>query len=432
VLRREVMGMSFEAWLAIAAFGVLMTLWLVLPSRFIHRTRNAAERSPKETPARNLQEIRDQEETIPGPPRDLALNGAAPWAGIVEVRLARNPSFSLHDPAGQPRYYFLVRPEGIPGAEEARIPVYWRPHPTPGDLLLREVYEAEVAGRWVRAGNLQALQSLLVQAVRELFGIRLPAFWLVPPKGRWIPVSADAGALVATIPAGPRIVDRSLGGLTEKFRHYLALTNGASVDRLTVAKLSPLDLRLHLPVAVFEGQGVWIPVFHLGSHLSAEDSLEQVWKCEGDLGALLPLWRQVCEELHQKGRLPRADALAILGLSGHAWEALQPTLRPTEYALTGRQSAPFGEGEKALPVWRWEEVYLCRGETEGACLYASFDPWELCARLGMDLRRRTEASRAPSSFLGSTSLIGEGRQMGDRMASSVLGQPVGSASSRTA
>jgi len=424
--------MSFEAWLAIAAFGVLMTLWLVLPSRFIYRTRNAAEGSPKETPARNFQEIRDQEETISGPPRDLALNGAAPWAGIVEVRLARNPSFSLHDPAGEPRYYLLVRPEGIPGVEEARIPVYWRPHPTPGDLLLREVYEAEVAGRWVRAGNLQALQSLLAQAVRELLRIRLPAFCLVPPKGQWIPVFVDAGALVATIPAGPRIADRSLGGLREKFRHYLALTNGASVDRLTVAKLSPLDLRLHLPVAAFEGQGVWIPVFHLGSHLSAEDSLEQVWKCEGDLGALLPLWCQVCEELHRKGRLPRADALAIAGLSGHAWEVLHRSLRPTEFALTSGQSAPFGEGKKALPVWRWEEVYLCRDGTEGTCLYASFDLWELCARLGMDLRRRTEASRIPSPFLGSTSLIGEGRQMDGQTASSLIGQPVGSASSRTA
>ncbi|MDR5702137.1 MAG: hypothetical protein QN198_00885 [Armatimonadota bacterium] len=423
--------MLFEAWLGITAFVVLMTLWLVLPSRFIHRNR-----------LRTLEESAEpvgteqQEKNPPAPARALHRNGGmqAPWAGIPEVKLVRNRAFSLHRAADEPRYFFVIQLEGLLGKGEARIPVYWRPSPSPDDLLLKEIYEVEVAGRWVRAGNLQTLQDLLAQTLGELLRTRLPAFWLVPPKGGSIPVFQENGSLLAVIPAGPRIADDTLGGLREKFRHYLALTNGANLDHLTVAKLSPFDLRIHRPTAVFEGEGTWIPVFHLGSHLFAKDRIESAWECEGGPEALLHLWRLIGEELSQKGHISGPCALAITNLSEPTWEALQSSLRPTEFALSHEQSTPSGEGERWLSILQWEGFFFCRAPGRGNCLYASFDPWELCVRLGMELRRKRGTSPVFGSSLGLTAFTDQERKWGmdGWLAPPVIAQPGERAPSRTA
>lgn len=347
--------MTWEAWLGVAAFVILFSLWSLLPSRFLKRTTTSE----------------NQTRTVPSTPLQPA---AAParvrpsQAAAVELGLVRNPAFGHGADRSLPRYFYVVHN----GDSEARLPVYWEPRPTSRDPLVREVYRVRVAGRTLEAGNLQVLGAQLRDALGSLLATgRPPRFWLVNGTSA-VPVYREGEAYVA-LTDGPRLWGKDLGELVARYAHYLASCNGGQCAPVTAALFSPADLDVHWPELVWAGPGVWIPVFAVDGGLAAFGPRDRTWLVPAGPGAVLDLWERVGNDLVARGLLQHPAALWGSDVSESTRSALLASSQPTGLVLRFVRFHPSGAARVALPVLRLgSRVFATCGEL--SCLHVAADP----------------------------------------------------------
>ncbi|MDR7416453.1 MAG: hypothetical protein QN193_05685 [Armatimonadota bacterium] len=348
--------MTWEAWLGVAAFLVLFTLWSFLPSRFLRRTRGTAAETQANVP--------------PAPPPAPPARASWNWAGAgVELRLLRNPAFGHGaDPRTVPRYFYTVR---LGGDGEARLPVYWDPRPVASDPLVREVYRVRVAGRSLEAGNLHLLGEEVRAAVGRLVAAGgLPRFWLVNGTSA-VPVYR-AGEVYVAPTDGPRLWGTDLAQLRARYAHYVASCNGGECGPVTVALLSPQDLDVHLPEAILVGPALWIPVFATEGQMVAFGPGTTTWSAPQEPAGILPLWELVACELTASGRLTMPAALWAMELSETCCRGLLKAGEPTGLMLRFTRFTGQGVSRTALPVHRWRHLYFASCQ-EGACLHIAPD-----------------------------------------------------------
>lgn len=330
--------MTWEAYLAVAAFLVLFTLWSFLPSRFLKRTESLrVPARPAAAPA-------------PIPPAPAPMGGGTRGTlAAVDLRLVRNPAF-VHgaDPRAVPRYFYTVR---LGGEGQARLPVYWDPRPQSRDPLVREAYRVRVAGTTLEAGNLHVLGEQVRVAVGALLaGGGPPRFWLLNGSSA-IPVYCNGSSYVA-LTDGPRLWGTDLAQLRERYAHYLAACNGGRCGPVTVALLSPEDLDVHRPEAVFVGPGLWVPAFAGDGKLTAVGPKDRSWSAPAEAEGLLDLWGTVAGDLVTQGLLPGLAALWVCDLSGPCRTALRDSSEPTGLVLRFVSFSGTGTGRVTLPVLR--------------------------------------------------------------------------------
>lgn len=390
--------MTWEAWLAVAAFVVLFTLWSFLPSRFLRRAKGEAVTAERKA-------------AVPANAPVPTVRARSPWAEAVELRLQRNPAFGHRTDGTVPRYFYAIR---LNGAGEARLPVYWDPRPDSPDPLVREAYRVRVAGRTLQAGNLHVLGEQVRAAVGALLAAGgPPRFWLVNGAGA-VPVYREGDAYVA-LTDGPRLWGRDLGELVSRYAHYLDSCNGGPSGRVTVALFSSADLDVHPPVATLVGPGLWIPAFASGGHLTAFGPADRRWSVPGGPEAVLALWEQAAGELAAAGLLHHPAALWVAELREQTRAALVATSQPTGLALRFVRFGGPGGGPVSLPVRRSGRWVFASCE-QLSCLHVAPDPAALrdfvsdhLARAGvvtgvhevlLEAQARGEAWGAPVSALG--------------------------------
>ncbi|MCL6499320.1 MAG: hypothetical protein K6U07_04765 [Firmicutes bacterium] len=350
--------MTWEAWLGVAAFVILFSLWSLLPSRFLKRTRGGEEAA---RPA-------------PAPPSESAappVRARPSWAAAVQLQLVRNPAFGHGADRTLPRYFYVLRN----GDGEARLPVYWEPRPTSRDPLVREVYRVRVAGRTLEAGNLHVLGDRLRDALGSLLATgQPPRFWLVNGTSA-VPVYREGEAYVA-LTDGPRLWGKDLAELVGRYAHYLASCNGGRRAPVSVALFSPADLDVHWPELVWVGPGVWVPVFGVDGRLTAFGPRDRTWSVAAGPGAVLELWERVGNDLVACGLLQHPAALWGSEVSDSTRGALLASSEPTGLALRFVQFHPSGAGRVTLPIRRLEgRVFASCGEL--SCLHVAPDPGTL-------------------------------------------------------
>lgn len=255
-------------------------------------------------------------------------------------------------------------------------------------VLRKERYSAEVAGLRLTAGNLQALESLVREALGWLLdGQRLPQFWFLVDGRAAVPVFQRVGAYAARVRGGPEIAGPTLAAVREKVGAYQERTD------LRVRALSVHDLRYHDAYAIVERGGAWIPIFDEGGKLRTPDL-----DVRSPQAGLLPFLRALVDAYGPAGPAVH-DALVLTCVSEQAWAELLTDRSPSEFAL----SMPDADARRriSVEVLRLDGRLACSldGPAEAAGTGATHrvllagDVWTLAEVLGRELEQRAVARR---------------------------------------
>lgn len=347
-----------QVLLGLAAFGVLLALWVVIPHRIVHR-RRAGEGVASGAGAAGATRV------MPAAPPRRRSRPDVPR--VVDMRLQRCSRTGTAGPA----YELVVDLAGAGAPTTARIPVY-RDLVRSERVLLKERYRTEIAGLPLVAGNLASLE----RAAREVLawvleGYRLPRFVFRVRGGPVVPVMVRDGRLCGRVPGGPLLEATTLATLRERLAGYLGRAE------MEVRILSWRDLRYHPACAVVEGEGLWAPLFWEDGHLATPDLPVR-------LPGLAVALRTLREAQNAGGPLvltcpdPRARA------------DLAAAARRCGYVL----SVPDGRARTTVEVWQVDGVVGCAppdaASSAGRMLMAA-DVWTLADLVGRELERAGRA-----------------------------------------
>lgn len=279
--------------------------------------------------------------------------------GFIEPKIIRNLEYPEHGSTKIPKYFFEIDLTPIiPRAGASRIPVYWRPNPSPHPML-KEIYSAEIAGITIEKGNLFSLKDSIPDVIQSIidFGT-LPYYYLIFPGGR-IPVyHCDDNKFHIKMRGGPEFSGENVSVISKKFSDYLIDTHLIRrMSEVDIALLYWKEMRLYPSAFILTyGENVWVPIFY-----REDGDIKLNYDVVGTPSKIYPLTdafklrREIGEELSKLRIIPTPYDLRMENVS--VWKNIEKFASKTGFVMVlhhenERKEIPIyhGGGEFFVPL----------------------------------------------------------------------------------